>query len=62
MVATQCNQEPDQAPTPDVAVALQRFGTYGRLKQVALRAVAHNFVANSELLVRHQTCLHLQLA
>lgn len=29
---------------------MQRFGTYGRLKQVALRAVAHNFAADSELL------------
>lgn len=29
---------------------LQRFGTYGRLKQVALRRVAHTFAADSHLL------------
>ena len=52
VVATRCDQEPDQGPDNDVAMTMQRFGTYGRLKQVALRAVAHNFVADSELLVR----------
>ena len=28
---------------------LQRFGTYGRIKQVALRAVAHHIATDSQL-------------
>ncbi len=31
-------------------LSTQRFGTFGRLKQVALRAIAHNFGADGELL------------
>ncbi len=34
----------------DVVQRLQRFGTYGRLKQIALRKVAHN-IAKDDVLV-----------
>ena len=34
----------------DIVQRLQRFGTYGRLKQIALRKVAHNIAADSAVL------------
>ncbi len=33
----------------DIVQRLQRFGTYGRLKQIALRKVAHNIASDSAL-------------
>ena len=33
----------------DIVQRLQRFGTYGRLKQIALRKVAHNIDSDSAL-------------
>ena len=33
----------------DIVRRLQRFGTYGRLKQIALRKVAHNIASDSAL-------------
>ena len=34
----------------DIVQRLQRFGTYGRLKQIALRKVAHNIAGDSAVL------------
>ena len=34
----------------DIVQRLQRFGTYGRLKQVALRKLAHNIAGDNEVL------------
>ena len=39
----------------DVVQRLQRFGTYGRLKQIALRKLAHNVAAESSLVADLQT-------
>lgn len=33
----------------DIVQRLQRFGTYGRLKQIALRKVAHSIAGDSSL-------------
>ena len=34
----------------DIVQRLQRFGTYGRLKQIALRKVAHNIAGDNAVL------------
>ena len=45
------DSSPSQTPIArSIVQRLQRFGTYGRLKQVALRKVAHTFAADSQLL------------
>ncbi|KAK9815418.1 hypothetical protein WJX72_003374 [[Myrmecia] bisecta] len=41
---------PDQLLSSSIVQRLQRFGTYGRLKQVALRNIARNISADSELI------------
>ena len=39
----------------DVVQRLQRFGTYGRLKQIALRKLAHSVAGDSSLVADLQT-------
>lgn len=49
------NPEEDAAPdrplSSSIVQRLQRFGTYGRLKQAALRKVAHNLAADDAALM-----------